>query len=213
MDNMTLEELPQPIKDQILRNANFDDYVSKPNTYSLTELLYCVRKSYFKRTNPKPLTLSQAYNLYRGKVFDDLWSPLFRHNQVRSTYRCRNIPITISGKYDFIDEKGVLVDLKTAKSLYFINEPGPEYIKQVRFYAWLNSIPKARILYIDFGDAKAFDIEVGDCNELLEELEIKASQLYFALKNTQPPQRSIATPEWLCKTCDYHSECNQEKNQ
>jgi len=205
---MTLEELPQPIKDQILRNANFDDYVSKPNTYSVTELLYCVRKSYYKRTNPKPVTLTQAFSLYRGKVFDDLWTPLFRHNQVRATYRCKNIPITISGKYDFIDENGVLVDLKTSKSLYFVNEPGQEYVKQVRFYAWLNSIEKARILYIDFGDAKAFDVEVGDCTSLIEELEDKASKLYFALQTKIPPERSISTPEWLCKTCDYKEECN-----
>lgn len=206
---MTLEALPQPIKDQILRNANLDDYVGKPNTYSVTELLYCVRKSYFKRTCPKPMTLEQAFNLYRGKLFDNVWTPLFKHNQVRSTYRCKNIPITISGKYDFIDENGVLVDLKTAKSLYFINEPGIEYIKQVRFYAWLNSIPKARILYIDFGDAKSFDVEVGDCTELLNDLENQAAKLYYALQNKTPPDKGLLMPDWLCKCCDYKQECNQ----
>jgi len=209
---MTLEQLPQPIKDHILRNANFDDYVGKPNTYSVTELLYCVRKSYFKRTQPKPMKLEQAFNLYRGKAFDNLWTPLFKHNQVRATYRCRNIPITISGKYDFLDENGVLVDLKTAKSLYFINEPGPEYVKQVRFYAWLNSIQKARILYIDFGDAKAFDVDVGDCTELLNELETQAAKLYNALQENKPPERSIIIAEWLCKCCDYKEECNQCSN-
>lgn len=209
---MTLEALPQPIKDQILRSANFDDYIGKPNTYSVTELLYCVRKSYYKRTQPRPMTLEQAFNLYRGKVFDNLWTPLFKHNQVRSTYRCRNIPITISGKYDFIDENGVLVDLKTAKSLYFINEPGPEYVKQVRFYAWLNSIQKAKILYIDFGDCKVFDVEVGDCQELLDELETQATKLYNALKDNKPPERSLLMPNWLCKCCDYKQECSQCSN-
>ncbi len=205
---MTLEELPKPIKDQIMRSANSDDYVSKPNTYSVTELLYCVRKSYYKRTQPKPMVLEQAFNLYRGKVFDNLWTPLFKHNQVRSTYRCRNIPITISGKYDFIDENGVLVDLKTTKSLYFINEPGLEYVKQVRFYAWLNSIEKARVLYIDFGNAKAFDVEVGNCTTLLDELEAQATKLYYALKEGKPPERSLLIPNWLCEKCDYKQECN-----
>jgi hypothetical protein len=207
---MPLEVLPQPIKDHIIKNANFDDYIGKPNTYSVTELLYCTRKTYFKRTQPKPTTLEQAFNLYRGKVFDNLWTPLFRHNQVRSTYRCKNIPITISGKYDFIDENGVLVDLKTAKSLYYINEPGHEYIQQVRFYAYLNSIEKARILYVDFGDAKAFDVEVGDCQQLLTDLESKAAELYFALKNKCPPPKTVNISQmWLCQKCDYKQECDQ----
>ena len=205
---MPLDCLPAPIKDQILKSANFEDYTAKPNTYSVTDLLYCIRKTYYKKTNPKPITLEQAFNLYRGKVFDQLWTPLFKHNQVRTTYRCKNIPITISGKYDFIDENGVLVDLKTAKSLYFINEPGTEYIKQVRFYGWLNSIEKAKILYIDFGDAKAFEVEVGDCNELLNELEDKATQLYYALKTNTAPTKPV-TASWLCQKCDYKEECNQ----
>jgi CRISPR-associated exonuclease Cas4 len=204
-----LEDLPKPIKDHIIKSSSFDDYVNKPNTYSLTELLYCIRKAYFKRIIPKQMTLEQAFNLYRGKVFDNLWTPLFRHNQVRSTYRCKSIPITISGKYDFIDENGVLVDLKTAKSLYYINEPGYEYIQQVRFYAWLNSIEKAKIVYIDFGDAKVFDVEVGNCEQLLEELETKASQLYYALKNCKAPEKTtFISQAWLCQKCDYKTECD-----
>lgn len=204
---MTICDLPKPIQQHILKTVNFDDYVGKPNTYSITELLYCIRKAYYKRTNPKPLQLEQAYNLYRGKVFDDLWSPLFRHNQVRATYRCKNVPITISGKYDFIDENGVLTDLKTAKSLYSINEPSKEYTKQVRFYAYLNSIDKAQIVYIDFGDCKVFPIEVGDCTSLLEEIEVKATQLYYALKLKQPPEKPTITHTWLCQKCEYSQEC------
>ena len=206
---MPLQDLPQPIKEHILKTANMEDYISKPNTYSVTELLYCIRKTYYKRKNPKQATLEQAYNLYRGKIFDQLWTPLFRHNQVRSTHRCKNIPITISGKYDFIDENGYLVDLKTAKSLYYINEAGPEYIKQVRFYAWLNSIEKAKIVYVDFGDAKVFEVEVGNCNDLIEELERKAAQLYYALRNNVAPEKNPLTQAWLCKTCDYQEECNK----
>lgn len=206
---MPLEDLPPTIKNHILKSANFDDHQNKPNTFSVTELLYCIRKSYLKRISPKPATLEQAYNLYRGKVFDQLWTPLFRHNQVRATYRCKNIPITISGKYDFLDEDGCLVDLKTAKSLFYINEPGHEYVQQVRFYAWLNSIDKAKIVYVDFGDAKVFPVEVGDCQQLLDELESKAAQLYYALKFNRAPAKNPLTQAWLCSKCDYKTECDQ----
>lgn len=206
---MTLEDLPQPIKDEILKKANENDYQNKPHTYSITELLYCIRKAYFKRTHPKPLTIQQAFNIYRGQIFDHLWTPLFKHNQVRCTYRCRNIPITISGKYDFLTVDDVLTDLKTAKTLYYINKPSPEHVMQVRFYAWLNSIEKAQIIYIDFGNCKVFPVEVGDCTKLLDDIEAKATILYWALQRGQPPKEQ-ATPEWLCKTCEYAEECENE---
>jgi CRISPR-associated exonuclease Cas4 len=207
-----LEDLPTEIKEHILRKVNSDNYQGKPNTYSVTELLYCVRKAYFKRKFPKPLTIEQAFNIYRGRVFDELWSPLFRHNQVRATYRCKTVPITISGKYDFLttDNPPVLTDLKTTKSLYYITAPSEEYIKQVRFYAYQNSITKAQILYVDFGDAKVFPVEVGDCTELLSEFEAKALQLYMALIYEKIPQKEIkAGAEWICTKCEYLQECNQ----
>lgn len=205
---MPLEDLPQPIKDLILKNANFDDYTPKPNTYSVTDLLYCLRKTFFNKTNPKPKTLESAFNLYRGKVFDNLWTPLFKHNQVRCTHRVKNYPITISGKYDFIDEKGILTDLKTAKSLFYINEAGPEYVKQIRFYAYVNAVEKAQILYVDFGSVKVFPVEVGDCTELINELEGKAILLWAALQKGKPPTRCPDTPEWLCSKCEHQMECN-----
>ena len=204
---MPLEDLPKEIKEHILKNCNENDYHNKPNTYSLTELLYCIRKAYFRRVIPKPMELESAFNIYRGKVFDNLWSPLFYHNQVRSTYRCKNIPITISGKYDFLTSENILCDLKTTKSLYYINEPSEEYKTQVRFYAWLNSIEKAQIVYIDFGDCKVFPVEVGDCTQMLEELEAKATQLYNALKNNKTPVKGNG-PEWMCKKCEFSGECN-----
>lgn len=205
---MPLEDLPQPIKDHILRSTNNEEYHNKPNTYSLTELLYCIRKAYYRRTQPKPTELEAAFNIYRGKVFDNLWSPLFQHNQIRSTYRCKNIPITISGKYDFLTTDNILTDLKTTKSLYFVNEPSEEYKTQVRFYAWLNSIEKAQIIYIDFGNCKVFPVEVGDCTELFEALESKAEILYNSLKNQTVPYKPITAPEWMCKKCEYKEECN-----
>jgi hypothetical protein len=206
---LSLEDLPQPIKDEILKKANDGDYQNKPNTYSITELLYCIRKAYLKRVHPKPLTLKQAFNVYRGQIFDHLWTPLFRHNQVRCTYRCKNIPITISGKYDFLTADNILTDLKTTKTLYYINEPSSEYIAQVRFYAWLNSIEKAQIVYIDFGDCKVFPVEVGDCTLLLEDIEAKATILYWALQRGKPPEKDANSPEWLCKNCEYGQECNK----
>lgn len=204
---MPLTDLPAPIKNHILNKTNYSDYTTQQNSYSVTELLYCLKKAYYKRTQPKPQDIESAFNLYRGKVFDDLWSPLFKRNQIRCTHRVPNYPINISGKYDFLTDDGTVTDLKTSKNLYFVNEASAEYQKQVRFYAYCNALTKAQIVYIDFGDCKVFPVEVGDCTELINELEGKAIQLWSALQCGKPPTNLYAPPDWLCKKCDYKEEC------
>jgi CRISPR/Cas system-associated exonuclease Cas4 (RecB family) len=120
------------------------------------------------------------------------------------------VPVTISGKYDFLTYNTttntyIVTDLKTTKNLYYINTPSPEYVKQVRFYAYLNSLSQAQLLYIDFGDAKKFQIEVGNIQPLLDELEEKAQQLYIALTSKTPPPKETG---WLCDYCEYQTMCN-----
>lgn len=207
---MVLADLPRAIQEHILAQVN-DEYTYSNNSFNLTELLYCLRKAYFSRTQKKPLGLESAWFIYRGSMLDEAWTPLFRRNQVRCTYRLKNAPAVIVGKYDFLDGENsdTIYDLKTTKSLHFINEAKEEHIKQVRFYAWLNAIPKARLLYVDFGDVKAFDVEVGDCSDLLYELDGKATKLYWALQKGKPPEDS--GPKWMCKegVCEYYEECQK----
>jgi CRISPR/Cas system-associated exonuclease Cas4 (RecB family) len=199
-----LQDLPHEIKNYIYAKATGGVYNKKPNTYSLTDLLYCVRKAWFKKRVTKPLSLESAYNIFRGKLWDETFTPLFPNNQVRTTYKCKNVPITISGIYDFLTSDNILTDLKTTKNLYFTKEAAPEYQKQVRFYAWLNSIEQAQIIYMDFGDAKIFSVEVGNCTELLNELERQASSLYTGFKTETPPDKQQS---WLCGMCEYKTEC------
>lgn len=210
---MPISDLPVAIQDHILRNANGtgekEPYQHMPNGMSITELLYCLRKSYYIRKNPKPHGIESAFNLYRGKVFDNLWSPLFKRNQIRCTHRVKNFPISISGKFDWLEDDTV-TDLKTAKTLYFTNEPSEEYKKQVRFYAYCNALDKAQIVYIDFGDCKVFPVEVGDCSKLIEEIESKAIQLWHSLRTDKPPPKISTTQTWICEKCEYKEECAKD---
>ena len=203
-----IEELPRPIREHILAKVN-GDYRAMPNTFNLTELLYCLRKSYFQRVSPKPFELKAAWYIYRGELLDEVWTPLFPRHQVRCTYRCKNVPAVIVGKFDFLDENGVLTDLKTTKSLYYVDGPKEEHVKQVRFYAWCNAVEKAQLIYADFGDVKVFPVEVGDCMELLVDLEERVACLFWSLKNGEPPES--CGPEWMCRGCEYREPCKKEE--
>jgi len=211
------ESLPKLIKDHILKQANEDNYEAMPNTYSITTLLYCLRKAYYRTTLPKkPVNLKTAVNFYRGNLWDHAFTTLYKRSQVRSTYRCKNIPITISGRFDFIDEDGVLYDLKSPNSLFFIKKDGQasvHYQKQALFYCYTNAIKTAKVMYWDGNECLIYPVEVTDdlCNKLIEELEDKAAVLWASLQTGKPPAKNVCNPEpWECRYCSYLSECNGE---
>ena len=103
-----LKELPNPILEHIL-TTTLEEYEYRNETLHVTELLYCLRKAYLRRTHLDiEKELEQRWYLYRGSVFDRLWCELFPRNQIRITYRIPNGP-TIVGKIDFINKEGCLL--------------------------------------------------------------------------------------------------------
>lgn len=215
---MPLEDLPKPIQDLIINaSAGLDDYEPMPNSYSITEMIGCLRKLCFRRTLPKKrIELKSANNLFRGNLWDRTFTSQFKRNQVRSTHRCTTVPISISGKFDFIDEHGVLTDLKAPASLFFVKregKPSTQYEKQIRFYCYTNAIAKGQIMYWDGSDCLKYPIEVTEenCKVLIQELENKAAILYNFRQTGQLPTREQSNPEdWECKCCDFIIECAKE---
>lgn len=212
------ETLPQTIKDYIITQANNDTYEAMQNTYSITTVLYCIRKKYFQQTLPKkPFDLKTSVNFYRGNLWDRNFTGLFKRNQIRSTYRCRNVPITISGKFDFIDENGVLTDLKCPSDLYYVErdgKPSEAYRKQVLFYCYTNAQTKGQVMYWNGNKCIIYPVEVTDenCRELIEELESKVMLLWSAFQTGKPPSKQACNPEsYECRSmCDFSKECSEE---
>ncbi len=208
---MGLENLPKVIQDEIKGIGKDKDsyYDRSDREIHVTELLYCIRKSFFGRKFPIEPTLEQAFWLYRGNLLDQAWTSKFRLNQLRCTHRVPNSPVTIVGKYDFFnDETGELCDLKTVKSLYYIVKDGTaklEHQKQVQFYCYENGIDKARVFYMDFGDVVDFPVAIGDCSTLILELEEKARILYNALQTNEPPSIDVKKREWMCASTDWRT--------
>jgi hypothetical protein len=193
---MGLEDLPIRIQNAILgidengkKTKDKDSYYDRtPNQLHITELLYCLTKSHHSRITPVELNLKQTYPLYRGNVWDELLTSLYRQNQIRCTHRVSDIPATIIGKLDFIDDDGTLCDLKTASSLFYTKKDGgakEEHKKQVQFYCYCNAIESAKVIYFDFGDSVTYHVEVPSAEymkkTLIVELEEKARRLWYSL--------------------------------
>lgn len=221
---MGLDELPQPIKDHILKTINEEPYEPMPNAFGVTELLGCVRSSFLKKiyedthrdpetgkSIPKKFDLDSSFAFYRGKLFDRAWTNLFLRNQIRCTYRVPRYPITVSGHFDFIWD-GAVWDLKTNKNLYFVKEPSKSYCKQVRFYAYCNSLEAGKLLYIDMGGCKVFDIPIGDYDEqmrTIHEIEDRAIALWKALHDIYCEYCNYFLGKWDMKEGDKCPSCGK----
>lgn len=207
---MGLNDLPQLIKDEILGKGRDKDsyYDRSDNEIHITELLYCLTKSHYARLEPIEPELEQAFWLYRGNMLDEAFTSLFRKNQQRCTHKVSGIPCSIVGKYDFVDGD-TLYDLKTTKSLFYIlkeKTAKSEHIKQVQFYCYENSIPKAKVIYFDFGDCTIFDVPIDpDPLHLIMELEEKCRILYNSLSfycdNCNKPIGHTFTEGMKCPHC------------
>jgi len=139
-----LEHLPTPIKQFMLNTL--ENRLTLPRVYHVTEILYCLKKAYYRRTYPKTSEIDTRgiWNIYRGNTFDALWSPLFKINQ--RTYLIENKgfdkkPIYITGKLDFIwidetNQEKILYDLKMPSTTYYRKEEGAGkfYTAQVQTY-------------------------------------------------------------------------------
>lgn len=217
-----LNDLPIPIKNMILEEANGEEnYPPMPNSYRITELIGCIRKVYYRRTQPKKMVeLETAKNFYRGNTWDRAFCKCFPYNQIRVTYRCKRVPISIVGHFDFLNEDDptapIITDLKSPKTLFYVEKegkPNEQYRKQILFYCFCSAIPNGAIMYWDGHKSITYPVEATEdaCAPLIEELETKSHLLWLSLKNGKAPTKNAFPPEtWECGLCEFVTDCNKE---
>jgi len=200
--------LPQPIVDHI-QSVVRREYEYSDDRLHVTELCGCLRKTYFRRRQPIEKSPEQQWYLYRGLIFDELWTSLFPRSQLRVTHRVKNGP-TIVGRIDFV-YNGKLYELKTINTVKYLDSPYPHHIKQVRFYAFCENLKQAVLLYLAFDGHKVFEVDCADEEVLpvVEEIEKKALILYEALKRNTPPEPYNET--WECRYCEFSTVCGGDR--
>ena len=202
-----ISDLPAAIRRHILEKVN-DHYETRDNRLYITDLVGCLRRAYYKRRAPRPIALESAWNIYRGKVFDELWTPRIPRNQQPCGQRLIKRPTVIAGRVDFFDDDGAVADLKTIRTLRWLDRPKPEHVAQVKLYAWMTAAPAARLYYIDFGDARRFDVPLGNLEPFYRAYENIAGYLYDCLSAERVPATKRG---WLCRNCENREICESER--
>lgn len=213
-----IELLPQALKEEILKRANNKEYEYSDNKFFITELTGCLREAWFKRKYGKPpFELKSAFYILRGKWLDDLMNEYTQISQKRVTLPIRvgNEWIRISGYFDYVDDEGIITDLKTIKTLYYLkqkNAPIFAHKMQVIFYAFCEAEEKAKLLYVDISsaDAMQFVFNVKENMDLIDKIKSNAKLLYTAIKKDDfgvlPKGES-----YMCINCAFKEKCNGAK--
>ena len=199
-----LEYLPRPIIDYLRRSVHERPKI--PHVYHVTELLYCLRKAYYRRKFPDGnYSLKSLWNIHRGSTFDGQWSPLFEVNQ--ETFTVHRGGVTIQGTFDFLwvdQDEPVLYDLKMPASTYYKKQSGagPFYVRQVQAYL---AMAHANGEYLDVHRGRilmlAEDLvieEVAEDAEILDYLWSRAFKLDHALSAEDPSTLMGPEESWEC---------------
>lgn len=175
----------------------------------VSDLTWCLRQSFFRRVNPKPLTLKSLQYMSDGAR---------RHNAVQEALDVEcEVEVERFGIVGHID---VLLDAPLEfKSTRAVSALPEHYFKQLGFYAVLKRSNYAylvvqRVNCVDGQDPWEFYRVEWNDDELLrieDELKLKSRLLREAFVFHDPsklPKIDDST-SWKCKSCLYRDECSQ----
>lgn len=207
-----IEHLPTPIKTHLSRMVQTRPFIQ--SVYHVTEILYCLRKAYWRRMGGKNnIDLMGLWNIYRGSTFDNAWSPLFEHNQ--HTLKSERIHpetdelLTLTGTLDFIwvDESNldrILYDLKMPKNIFYKRQygAGKAYTGQVQTYLGMahenniyTDVHRCRVMML--ADDLVID-EIPENPQMLDKMWDRVFLYHKAIKEKNPNLLRGPEESWEC---------------
>jgi len=216
-----LEHVPAPIVEHVRRVVG--ERPNLPKVYHITEVCYCLRKAFFKRLFPDKAwrhlcgNLKSLFNIYRGRLFDDVWTRQFKVNQ--RTLLVRGKGVFIVGTLDFVWD-GVLYDLKVPNSTFYKkrNGAGLGYRRQVQAYLAM-AHSKGQLLDVHrccvmmYAEDMVFDwVEPDD--KILDWILERAQRLDEALEKSDVSGLEGPEMGWECNPdyCPFVRECEEAKS-
>jgi hypothetical protein len=186
--------LPKEILQKIFEE--FEESEFKENSYGVTELLYCLRKSYYQRTRIDYPSLTEVYILCRGHMYHKFFGSEFEVRELRLEKDFGDFKVV--GIADASD--GNLYEFKSVSKLpptYY-----PQHALQIQAYDSLNSLKAKKLIlvYFTMNNFVWFEVPKKDVTDWIRE---RASKLHSALKNGKPPERE----QILCGWCPFRLDC------
>lgn len=187
--------LPKEILMKIFKEMEASEY--KENSYGVTELITCLRLSYFRRTLADFPSLPEVYQLVRGHMFHKFFGSEFELKEIKLEKDFGDFKVI-----GIVDAgNGNLYEFKSVSKLPMM--PYPQHILQIQAYDSLSDLKYKRLMLVYFSMNNFTVFEVPKKN-VVEFLESRAKKLHECLKNNQVPEKEDIG---LCGFCRFKIEC------
>lgn len=209
-EGMDVPVVPARIKQEVIDYVT-SNYPRSDNRIWVKEILYCLRKAYFRRVLPdKPMDFEGAWRMYLGLVLHRQFEKLYDQRSYRFEMPIEDTGAVLVGKPDII-ENGKIADFKIYSDYYedHLKKEGPNEtdLQQLYLYMYHKNISKGALLYpLSKKWIAVQDITLpGDFN--IEHYIRRAYILWKAVKDGVAPSKGYKTGEWECQTCEFLEEC------
>ena len=206
-----------------LQKRNGIRNTSSKSRYSVTDIVGCQRKSFYKELGVK------QEELVHDATLESMWSTVrgdFLH-QMTYAYKWREMDIehyvplkngkiaTVAGRLDMYDWKTkTIIDLKTTKFVKWQIKQGflpkLEHILQVQCYDTMFSqimpVENLNIVYVDMSDIITYKVAKKD---LTEWIKTRIQEIEQFISENKVPKGETSS---LCQYCRYQTRCHVDGN-
>lgn len=185
----------------------------------VTELVGCLRRAWYQRTQPPPLERPSAlWARLRGIIFHEALARMgegLAEQRVAIFLERHGVRAVVTGRVDGYDpEMGILIDYKTlAAASADLHLPIAHHVEQLRLYAWLlgeagQPPPEiGRLVYVTMSEVRAFDIEMPGEEERRRMTETVVRRVRQLLEAGADGPPGDPREEWECRRCSFRSAC------
>ncbi len=193
-------------------------YSIKKSRYSVTDIVGCSRKNYYKSQQ------FEEEELLNDATIENMWDSVRGDllHQITYAYKWREMDYdynvilkdgrtaTLTGRLDMYDWKtATIIDLKTTKFVKWQKKQGyiprAEHILQLLCYNTIFSriipVENLNVLYVDMNDLVAFRIRRRDLKEWIRS---RIQDLEDSIIENKVPNGEVSG---ICKYCKYQIEC------
>ena len=183
--------------DLIGKELETDRNLKDTQTINLSEVVQCLRRSYYDRVEPKE---------FAGKGFNDLFSGMLRKLEFGSKSKEFAIDnIKLKGQADMIVDNCILLFRSATNEL---EVPYPSDVLYLNSCMWIYDKLDGVIVYI-VGDGKEITFSLTRHKTMFEEVIRRVRVLNDLLKERKIP---ILEPSVQCFDCQYYERCFAKKS-
>jgi CRISPR/Cas system-associated exonuclease Cas4 (RecB family) len=194
--------------------------------YYPSEIASCLRKLWYSYKQPKDTPMDAVKVFEVGNLLHDFMAEVLRSErnpeiellQSELPFELREKGFIVSGRVDDVlivraDQRKLLVEVKSTKSLYYLEKPSPQHVMQLQLYMHATGIHDGAVVYVEKNTLQAKEFFMKYDSAVAERALRRFAALHEALGSSKipVPEARLKKPmNWMCKTCDWRDECWKE---